>query len=117
MHSASAGTPIAVLSDVITYAATIKLLVTSHDLSQWRCHYCEPADSKMAEIRLTVEVNCCAGDKCVSSLLFSCTYTCAYPHIHTGFVVTQSVLPDELLGCVACSKISQSVSVSSSHPG
>lgn len=84
-------------SDVITYAATIKLLVTSGDLSQWRCHYCEPADSKMAEIQLTVEVKCCAGDKCVPTPL-SRTYT-VYVHTHT---YTQVLLSPNLFFLMSC---------------
>lgn len=55
-HSASTGRANSSVSDVITNAATIELLVTPHDLSKWRCHYCEPADSKMAENQVTVEV-------------------------------------------------------------
>lgn len=58
-HSASTGRANSSVSDVITNAATIELLVTPHDLSKWRCHYCEPADSKMAENQVTVEVKRC----------------------------------------------------------
>lgn len=67
------------LSDVIMYAATMQPIVTPHDVSQWRCHYCEPADSKMAENQVMVEVKCCASDKWVSTG-FICAHICAHVH-------------------------------------
>ena len=71
----------------------------------------------MAENQVMVERKCCASEKWVSTGLI-CAHI--YVYMYTEFflkIFTQSVLSDELLGPIACSKISHSVCVSFSHPG
>lgn len=84
--------------------------MTSDDLSHWRCHCCEPADSKMAEIQLMAEVKCRASDKCVSSPL-SRTYT-VYVHTHTYAQVLLSPSLFFLMSCWVASPAQKSHSLS-----
>ena len=83
------------LSFVIMYAAATELLMTSDGLSQWHCHCCESADSKMADIQVMLEVKCCTMSLCLT-VQCMCMPTLRFCH---------PACRDELFSRIACSKI------------